>query len=735
MLPTCALFLLLVFSATAFHLVEGDSCKSADCRFLDDVTDTENANNFLQISKNATRSELKDHNTTSRHKGARGAGKNSSASKAKAASKVPARHTSGSKAASSNSLSKAKSETKAAGRHSSSIKSGAKASSSMSASMKALKVQAAAAERSAQRRAKANITSNSSVKSFDCNKYRTPVQVMMDLEIYKGGYIVAELDTELGEYREIWRTPYNKTSPQWQDINGCGINPVDSKVYCAIFGGGAFIVRLDAKTIEYVAMLPWKIFNSGAFGPSGNFYVSDARGYLMVAEDLASQPGSETLDKKSLLDLRKGKSIRPQGWFSTSDLVAVEWDFEGAGGGEGEYVISAYGPSLQIVKYNVESGKFGGSWVLDLSPARWDNVFGAGWNFNSKLYFASNRGAGVYEIPLADINLDSDEKIEMPKIIGNEATTNNDGFNCMNLGSPFITQIMPFDCTANPGPIQLIKVDMDEADFTNWRLPAKEYVVAMANFTTGANEEIYKIPSNITDPAFVSLNAAGINPRDNIAYGTLKLEWWKSADEPSPFYIVRFDHGKIEFLAGVHGDSDAIAGSFDSNGTYFAAAHPHLWSFPGVDRMKGYANYTSRDLPWFTKDDALLELKDRQAVADMVMVFGTFDGGQEAEYMLSINQHQELSITNLKTQAHTVLPTNKLHSAEDGGGNFGAGWNFNGNVYFSSNDGEGVWKVPLTSVDTLTNSEVTLEKVGESITIHDNDGMNCMFAATPTAAK
>jgi len=650
MVPASILFLFIILGAATCTSLLGDSCKGDGCHAIEDITDSDSANSFLQMSKRATQSHKTLNQTL----------------------KTVRAHRSG------------------------------------------------------------TITELSSVKPFDCNKYRTPVQVMQNLKEYKDGYIVAELDTEKGEYKEIWRVPYNKTDPEWMDINACGINPIDSKVYCAIFASGAFIIRLDEKTIEFVAKLPYWIFNSGAFGPSGNMYLSNAWGKIVVAPDLAAQPGYTDLkaDKKKLLDLGKAPKTQPDGWFQTSDLVAVQYDFGGTAG-EGEYVMSAYGPHLQVAKYDLEKSEFSNSWKLDVSPSRWDNVYGAGWNFNSRLYFASNRGSGVYEIPLDVIDLDSDEKIEMPKIIGNEASLNNDGFNCMQMGSPFITTIMPFDCTSNPGPIQLIKVDMDEANFSNWRLPAKEYVVAKANFSSGQNEPIYRVPSNLTDPAFVSLNAAGISPKDSIAYGTLKLEWWESADDPSPFYIVRFDSGKMEYLAKVQGDADAIAGSFDSNGSYFVAAHPHLWKFEGIDKWKGYANQTDKGVKKFSKSDALLELKDRKPIADMVMTMGTFDGGEEAEYIISINQHKELSMTNIYTNEHTLLETNQVLSSGDGGGNFGAAWNFQGNIYFSSNDGEGVWKVPMDKVDAVSKGKVTLEEVGLSITIHDNDGMNCMNAAPP----
>lgn len=579
------------------------------------------------------------------------------------------------------------------------------------------------------------------MKPFDCRRKRGAFQVFHG----KGnlGYddasfaVMAELDADTGNYIEQYKIPYNRTNPETSKFNGCSISPVDDKLYCfaEVSKTGKFIVRLDDEITEFVAWVKWHGWNSGGFGPSGTYYASDWKAGVSVFENLAEQPGFTDAvaakKEQKILDLRNTACEKPKEWKRCADIVSIRHDF-GAGDGDQEYVVCLYGPYLQIAQWNFKKREFSGSWALSVKPPRWDNVYGSAWNFQGKMFFSINRGMGVHQVPLHKFNLsDTKTKVYLP-LVGSSAKdqnmTRNDGFNCMEMPSPWTTKVAPFPCAAHPEPIQIMKVHQDYETASNWMtLPAKEYTVAKADFYTNGRKKIYSVPSFFTDPPFVSLNAAGINPIDNVAYGALKLNWWPDPVTPSPFYIVRFDAERIEFVAKIQGDADAIAGAFDAKGTFFVTSHPHIYAFAEIDTWKGHHNQSSPGLPSFTKAEGIRLPDDVKPLADLVIVRGTFDGGAEAPYLLSVNQQQQMFMVNLETAKSWTLPTNKVTGTnETMGGNLGSAWNQNGTVIFSSNGGEGTFKVPLDEIDLITGRQITLQKYGSSIVIDNDDGMSCL---------
>merc|ERR1719162_2446131 len=69
------------------------------------------------------------------------------------------------------------------------------------------------------------------IAALNCRKYKKPIQ------IYKveTGYVCRELNITSGEYVHIFDIKYDRITGGFSEINGCGINPMDSIIYCAIF--------------------------------------------------------------------------------------------------------------------------------------------------------------------------------------------------------------------------------------------------------------------------------------------------------------------------------------------------------------------------------------------------------------------------------------------------------------------------------------------------------------------
>lgn len=274
------------------------------------------------------------------------------------------------------------------------------------------------------------------------------------------GYHVVQLDDAWGNYSELWRIPFNKTTPAYSHLNGCGINPVDAKVYCALHIDSvvetpawkklidksapaafpltqAYVVRLDNTTVEFVAALPWLNFNAGGFGLSGAFYLSTPDSHMLVLQNLSSATGYPAGNRTygKLLKFTKADMVKPPTWYLVSDLVSFKYDF-GYGQGDVEYVLGLHGPYLQIALYNFTKKIFTDSFKLPIGPSRWDNFYGAGWNFQGNLYFASNRGSGVRYIPLDLVNVTSSSELDLPRVGPSEEVHNNDGMNCMTMPVP-----------------------------------------------------------------------------------------------------------------------------------------------------------------------------------------------------------------------------------------------------------------------------------------------------------
>lgn len=277
---------------------------------------------------------------------------------------------------------------------------------------------------------------------------------------------ILEVDVQSGNTSVIWTLPRDLSSPTWQDIDGCGINPLDFKLYCYLFAGGGgiqadgmkpYVVRMDNDTIEFVAVLPSAKYKAAGFGPSGTFYLGTETSSLIAVENLTTTPGFVNIVNltlsQNLLDLRNVSLKQPKGWpdgFS-SDLVVVK-NYFGDKPDDPEYIVSPYRDKLRVARYDVVKKKFTGSWALDLAFSLMKPVdldISAQFKFEGDPYFVASKDSAsrtsIYRIPINTVNLTSNETVYVEEVgqftaFEKQLPLQNDGFACPGATSPFPAQ-------------------------------------------------------------------------------------------------------------------------------------------------------------------------------------------------------------------------------------------------------------------------------------------------------
>mmetsp|Transcript_107002 Transcript_107002/g.185008 ORF Transcript_107002/g.185008 Transcript_107002/m.185008 type:complete len:707 (-) Transcript_107002:89-2209(-) len=584
------------------------------------------------------------------------------------------------------------------------------------------------------------------VKEFDCMKHGRPIQVLKD---GKTGFAFKELNVETGVYESVFSVPFSRVTPAYQDLNSCGINPVDGIAYCTMWQNEQYIVRVDEDTIEYVAKIPGAgksgYYNTGSFSPGGVYYVATGEAKFFVLANISSMKGFPSQKASGLPNFEARRTHSPQGFDSAADVVVVRDSLEGSKVGAKEYAIVLNKGSLMIAKF--EGGEFTKTWNMAYKMPNGklggkEDTWGAGWNFNGKVFFAINDGKGVYQIDMKKLRysyLSKDKKEYRPfplkKIGASAAGGFNDGINCMSSPDPWVTSCLPFPCKVHKGPLQIIRQEGPwyEKEEAQGRGIFTGYGLKKLDLLTGTYTEIWTIPFTQTKPKFKYLNAVGISPIDGIAYGCLLFN-----EYPGDFYIVRFDQTqRIEFLAKMEGPYDPVAGAFDSKGNFFfvhntkGSFNPVLFQAPEkLDSMKGYPNQTG--VPLLTNLTGLTLWKSWH-FADIVAVSYDLEGtGKSTEYILAINRERQAVMVKWNKEdpsssvVHRFATNNPF--PETGFMSYGAAWNFKDRVFFSSNDGFGVAE---TKKIDLARKTITFAKVGKSSKVMNNDGFNCWGQESP----
>jgi hypothetical protein len=545
------------------------------------------------------------------------------------------------------------------------------------------------------------------------------------------GYQVAALDVETGVYWPMFDVPYNRTTPDFTYLNACSINPLDDLCYCTVVVNGSnYMVRVDDARLEFVAKLPetWNgytvRFNSGAFNRNGTYFHSTFNGAMYKVSDSANLVGLSSWDVPGLYDLSDAPAWKVNRTGGFGDMVVVVEDLTGSGVPE-EYILVLNSWMLVILQLTGEKLQYWMAPVKGLLGLTTN--FGAGWNFAGHVFFSSNHGLGVFEIPLDDIFLYDCRDHYCPAItldlIGDsERTGNNDGLFCWGGANPWKTLIKPFDCSRVSGIMKTYNHDTG-------------YDVMSLNITSGNNTAVFSIPYNRTEPPFTQLSSVSLNPRDDIFYGILVV-----GDLP---YLIRFDEEKVEFLAQVpYSTGGYVGGAFTAGGHYMYSSlvdPPVRYRYEHVHNMKGYPNQTVAELPDMTNEPALSVQDEKNAtptgMSGLVTVRSNFEGsGNQQEYIIGIDSQGRMVISK-DNCSHQLTWFMNTSSTATGG--FGSAYEFGDRVYFEANDGSGIYELPLNGFDVGQES-ISLKMAGTSqdpggtdFAGWSEDGFNCMKSPTP----
>jgi hypothetical protein len=279
------------------------------------------------------------------------------------------------------------------------------------------------------------VSAVSVIKAFDCGKFPGAIQVIQVQD--SGGYDVKALDIPTGKYNSVYHIPFSATTPAnpaFTALNGVAINPIDDKAYGILTFGDkkiAWLVRFDdASNIEFVAKV--KGFSVvGAFSSKGDYYY--IRNGLNKIQQVATMEGFPS-HTENVANFEDAPSITKTKGVTVQDLVAYQGHLEG-GLEQFEYILALdKANKLLVVK---DAGQMTQDWLLPTSETGETIGFGAGWNFKGRVYFSGNSGAGVYEIPVATMDVYAGA-VMLKKVGVSEETAKNDGMNCMNAETPFL---------------------------------------------------------------------------------------------------------------------------------------------------------------------------------------------------------------------------------------------------------------------------------------------------------
>ena len=276
-------------------------------------------------------------------------------------------------------------------------------------------------------------------------------------------------------------------------------------------------------------------------------------------------------------------------------------------------------------------------------------------------------------------------------------------FTVASSSSPAFATV-PADC-ANDGMIQVIN------DIGNTITVYEMDVVA--DPVNASLTQLYQVNFTGNQQKF---NGAGINPDDDIMYGSLK-------HDDNNDYFVRLGSDGFEYLFQWSGGHNYIAG-FDSSGTYWYFRGSNYYTVADADNLPGYATAAAANAAGATDISVVGMAMVTTVGADIAIV--EEDGNT---YAISVNAADTIVIDNLTTEASTAISA--ANSGIGAANQWGAAYAFGDLVYVSANDGTGIYQIPWKS---YLNGQTTLnvtEVVANSEITNTNDGANCVNAAPP----
>ncbi len=265
--------------------------------------------------------------------------------------------------------------------------------------------------------------------------------------------------------------------------------------------------------------------------------------------------------------------------------------------------------------------------------------------------------------------------------------------------------VEPIDC--DNAPVGLVQVYADSGS----------YVLRQFNIADGQQVDLDPVWS--LDAGFMTnftnLNAFALNPVSGYVYG--------AADHSDGTRVLfRFDReGDVEIVGKPEGS--AVKAVFTSAGDLLYGAD----KYSGLDDLQGIsiANYASAP-NLVAVDDTDITSTDGNDYARVVI------GG--ADYILGKKNPEEVLSVNKLGDDLPKVPFSLEFRDENGnllttytaaGDGWGAAYSVGGDAYFSSNNGDGLFRIRATDIDLATSKAIAHRVVAVTQTTSSNDGFAC----------
>lgn len=179
------------------------------------------------------------------------------------------------------------------------------------------------------------------------------------------------------------------------------------------------------------------------------------------------------------------------------------------------------------------------------------------------------------------------------------------------------------------------------------------------------------------------------------------------------------------------------AGAFSLSGTFYITSNPTPWLhiIENVHTLDGFKDLTDAGLPIWEKANFPIPATKLvgSGTADIVALPANFDKSGRADYVILLDSDSYLILYQTKTKKIYKLKSEGASTGVKWG--YGAGWNYKGKLYFSANNGDGVYQIDKKSIklekDGLDEVGVRLTRVGKSASTTRNDGANCLDQESP----
>ena len=225
------------------------------------------------------------------------------------------------------------------------------------------------------------------------------------------------------------------------------------------------------------------------------------------------------------------------------------------------------------------------------------------------------------------------------------------------------------------------------------------------------------------------LNGAAINPIDGKAYATARIQ-----ESGSGRYVVRFDRdGDLEFVMRYDNTASTINnGTFDSQGRFYSGARTGggsnlefvIQHWDGLADLPGQSTSAGLEVtePSATGDIGVTNVPADIAILELNNVEYVV-GRPNNISTLMLMDTRDMSALALDTSS-SVTRDGTTGSPPNGGG-YGAAWTFDESSYFAQNDGNGLWKLDPSDVDTASETATLRQVLSTTAVTQSNDGLSC----------